>query len=153
MIESIADYVILTNTGFMGAEEAGTRQPFSKPILSFLGSRERFNAMVIPHSGGSDHEVFCEGVIGVPGVALINNPDPYIHSTDDDLQNIDPTQLKRNAFIVAAATLFVANAGDEDVPLLDERNLHPGSAEAGQRSEHSASVSPGEESRELCPIL
>jgi len=118
VIESIADYVILTNTGFMGAEEAGTRQPFSKPILSFVGSRERFNAMVIPHSGGSDHEVFCEGAIGVPGVALINNPDPYIHSTDDDLQNIDPTQLKRNAFIVAAVTLFVANAGDEDVPLL-----------------------------------
>jgi hypothetical protein len=118
VIESIADYVILTNTGFMGAEEAGTPQPFSKPILSFLGTRERFNAMVVPHSGGSDQEVFCEGVVGVPGVALINNPDAYIHSTDDDLQNIDPTQLKRNAFLVAAATLFIANAGDEDVPML-----------------------------------
>ncbi len=118
VIESIADYVVLTNTGFMGAEEAGTPQPFSKPILSFIGSRERFDAMVVPHSGGSDHEVFCEGVIGVPGVALINNPDPYFHSSDDDLQNIDRTQLKRNAFIVAAATLFVANAGDQDVPAL-----------------------------------
>jgi hypothetical protein len=118
VIESIADYVILTNTGFMGAEEAGTPQPFSKPILSFLGTRERYNAMVVPHSGGSDQEVFCEGVIGVPAVALINNPDAYIHSTDDDLQNIDPTQLKRNAFVVAAATLFIANAGEEDVPML-----------------------------------
>ncbi|MEW5900286.1 MAG: M28 family peptidase [Acidobacteriota bacterium] len=118
VIESIAEYVVLSNTGFMAAEEAGTPQPFSKPILSFLGSRERFTAMVIPHSGGSDHEVFCERVIGVPGVALINYPDPYFHSTEDDLQNIDPTQLKRNAFIAAAAALFVANAGDGDVPML-----------------------------------
>ena len=118
VIESIAEYVILSHTGFLAAEEAGTPQPFSKPILSFLGSRERYNAMAIPYSDGSDHDVFCERVIGVPGVALINSPDPYFHSSDDDLPNIDPTQLKRNAFIAAAVALFVANAGDGDVPLL-----------------------------------
>ena len=118
VIESIAEYVILSHTGFLAADEAGTPQPFSKPILSFLGSRERFNAMVIPFSDGSDHDVFCERMIGIPGVALINSPDPYFHTSDDDLPNIDPTQLKRNAFITAAVTLFVANAGDEDVPLL-----------------------------------
>ena len=118
VIESIAEYVILSHTGFLAAEEAGTAQPFSKPILSFLGSRERFSAMVIPFSDGSDHDVFCERMIGIPGVALINSPDPYFHTSDDDLPNIDPTQLKRNAFITAAVALFVANAGDEDVPLL-----------------------------------
>jgi hypothetical protein len=118
VIESIAEYVILSNTGFLAAEEAGTPQPFSKPILSFLGSRERFNALIIPFSDGSDHDVFCERMIGIPGVALINSPDPYFHTSDDDLPNIDPTQLKRNAFIAAAAALFVANAGDDDVPLL-----------------------------------
>jgi len=118
VIESIAEYVILSNTGFLAAEEAGTPQPFSKPILSFLGSRERFNALVIPFSDGSDHDVFCERMIGIPGVALINSPDPYFHTSDDDLPNIDPTQLKRNAFIAAAAALFIASAGDDDVPLL-----------------------------------
>jgi hypothetical protein len=118
VIESIAEYVILSNTGFLAAEEAGTPQPFSKPILSFLGSRERYNALVIPFSDGSDHDVFCERVIGIPGVALINSPDPYFHTSDDDLPNIDPTQLKRNAFIAAAAALFVASAGDSDMPVL-----------------------------------
>lgn len=118
VIESIADSVILGNSGFLSAEEAGTPQPFSKPLLSFRGSRERYAAMVIPHSGGSDQEVFCDALVRVPGVALINNPDAYIHSSDDDLQNIDATQLKRNAFIVAAATVFLANAGDEDVPMI-----------------------------------
>jgi hypothetical protein len=118
VIESIAESVILGNTGFLAAEEAGTPQPFSRPLLSFRGSRERYDAMVVPHSGGSDQEVFCDALIRVPGVGLINSPDAYIHSSDDDLQNIDATQLKRNAFIVAAATVFLANAGDEDVPVI-----------------------------------
>lgn len=118
LIESIADSVILGNSGFLSAEEAGTPQPFSKPLLSFRGSRERYAAMVVPHSGGSDQEVFCDARVRVPGVALINNPDAYIHSSDDDLQNIDATQLKRNAFIVAAAAVFLASAGDEDVPMI-----------------------------------
>jgi hypothetical protein len=118
VIESIAESVILGNSGFLSAEEAGTPQPFSKPLLSFRGSRERYDAMITPHSGGSDQEVFCDALVRVPGVALINNPDAYIHSSDDDLQNIDATQLKRNAFIVAAATVFLASAGDEDVPMI-----------------------------------
>jgi len=118
VIESIVEYVTLTNTAFLAAGGAGTPEPFSKPILSHLGTRERYGARVVPYFGSSDHVVFCEGIIGVPGVGFINWPDRYIHSTADDLDNIDQTQLKRNAFIVAAATLYLANAGDEDVPLL-----------------------------------
>jgi len=118
VVESITEYVIAGHTASLAADEVGIPQPFPKPLLSFKGSRERFDAIVVPHSGGSDHEVFCEGVVGVPAVGLLNNPDPYFHSSDDDLQNIDATQLKRNAFIVAAATLFLANAGDGDVPML-----------------------------------
>jgi len=118
VVESLAEYVMLGNSGSLASEETRVPQPFSKPLLATTGSRERYNVMVLPHSGGSDQEVFCEGVIGVPGVGLINNPDFYIHSSDDDLPNIDATQLKRNAFIVAAAALFVAGAGDEDVPML-----------------------------------
>lgn len=118
VVESVAEYVILGNTAFLAAGEAGMPQPFGKPILAALGSRDRYGAMVIPHSGASDQEVFCEGVVGVPCVALINEPDPYVHSSDDDLPNIDPTQLERNAFVVAAATLFLADARDEDIPML-----------------------------------
>jgi hypothetical protein len=132
VIESIVDSLVLGNSGSMGAEEAGTPQPFSKPVLAFLGSRERYAALVVPHSGGSDHEVFCEGVVRVPGVALINNPDAYIHSSDDDLGNIDRTQLKRNALLVAAVALFVANAGDADVPLLVQEVYGRGVARLGR---------------------
>ena len=66
VIESIAESVILGNSGFLSAEEAGTPQPFSKPLLSFRGSRERYAAMVVPHSGGSDQEVFCDALVRRP---------------------------------------------------------------------------------------
>jgi hypothetical protein len=132
VVESIMDYVVLANTAFRAVEETGARQPFSKPILAFLGSRERFSAMAVPQSSGSDHEVFLESVIGVPAVSLINDPDPYVHSSDDDLWNIDRTQLKRNAFITAAATLFLANAGDAEAPLLAEEVYSRGFARLGK---------------------
>ncbi len=118
VIESITEYVIMTNSAFLAAGDAGTPQPFSKPIYSHLGTRERYNAMIVPYFDSSDHLVFNEAVVGVPGVGLINWPDTYIHSTADDLDNIDQTQLKRNAFIVAATALYIANAGDEDVPAI-----------------------------------
>jgi hypothetical protein len=118
--ESILESLVLGNSGALAAGEAGTPQPFSKPVLARLGSRERYDALAVPHSGGSDHEVFCEGVVRVPGLGLINNPDVMIHSSDDDLGNIDRTQLKRNALLVAAVTLFLADAGDAEVPLLTQ---------------------------------
>ena len=49
--------------------------------------------------------------MGVPGTTLTNWPDEYIHSSADDLWQIDPTQLKRNAFVVAATAWWLANAG------------------------------------------
>jgi hypothetical protein len=129
--ESILESIVLGQTGSLAAEEAGTPQPFAKPVLAFLGSRERYDAMALPHSGGSDHEVFCEGIVGVPAVGLINNPDFFIHSSDDDLWNIDRTQLERNALVVAAATLFLADAGDEDVPMLVQEVYARGLARLG----------------------
>ncbi len=118
IVESIAEAVIIGNNGSLSSGEAGMPQPFSKPLLSFRGSRENYNAMVLPHSGGSDQEVFCDAQVGIPGIGLINNPDAYVHSSDDDLHNIDATQLKRNAYIVASAALFLASAGDGDAPMI-----------------------------------
>jgi hypothetical protein len=62
--------------------------------------------------------VFVEGAIGVPAVAMVNWDDYYIHSSDDDLFQIDQTQLQRNNFIIAAMALFLAYAEADDIPLL-----------------------------------
>ena len=78
---------------------------FSKPIFSHLGTREPFRAKAVPYFDSTDHLVFNDSWVGVPGTTLTNWPDENIHSSGDDLWQIDPTQLKRNAFIVAAQRL------------------------------------------------
>ncbi len=118
VVENLVNYVVNGNTMFLATALSGKPQPFTKPILSHLGTREHYDARVVPYFNSTDHLVFNEGIIGIPGVTLTNMPDDYIHSTDDDLWQIDQTQLKRNAFIVAAAALYIADASDEHVPTL-----------------------------------
>ena len=57
-------------------------------------------------SMGSDHDVFFEGTWAIPGLYLHDWPDRYIHTNFDTAANIDPTKLKRSAFIGAVAAWF-----------------------------------------------
>lgn len=121
VIESIATLVMQSNRAYLSAGQAGTRQPYSQPILSKLGTRERYGAEIVPYFDSTDHHVFNEAIIGVPGVTFTNWPDDFIHSSDDDLWQMDATQLQRNAFIVTASALYLANLEPKDVPALAAR--------------------------------
>jgi hypothetical protein len=57
-------------------------------------------------------------VIGVPATSLTNWPDEFIHSTGDDLEQVDATQLERNATVVALVSWYFATAGEDDAALL-----------------------------------
>jgi len=117
--ESILEMVVAGNNGYLAAWQAGSippGSPFSKPIYSRLGTREPFHARAIPYFGSTDHIVFNDSWVGVPGTSLTNWPDEIIHSSQDDLWQIDPTQLKRNAFIVAATAWWLANADAARIP-------------------------------------
>lgn len=61
----------------------------------------------VPYSGGSDHAVWADPVIGVPCPVLIQWPDRYYHSSLDSLERCDPASLAHAARIAAtyAATL------------------------------------------------
>jgi hypothetical protein len=118
VVESVAEMVIHGNSGYLAAGQVGGARPFTKPIFSRLGTRDGYRAEVVPNFNNSDQMVFNDGIIGIPAVGFINWPDPYIHSSGDDLWQIDQTQMKRNSFIIAASTLFMANATAEDVPTL-----------------------------------
>jgi hypothetical protein len=72
----------------------------------------------VPFHNNTDHMTFTEAPIGIPGITLTNWPDNYIHTTDDDLWNIDRTQLERNAVAVAMMAVFMSRADDADVPVL-----------------------------------
>lgn len=132
VVESIVETLVAGNTSFLAAGQArqvnrGVARPaadvwedtpFSRPVVSRLGTRERYDARVVPFHNNTDHQVFNMGIIGVPGVTFTNWPDFYIHSSDDDLWQIDPTQLKRNAVAIGAIAYYLATAGEGDVPVL-----------------------------------
>jgi len=73
---------------------------------------------MVPYYDSTDHHAFTPARIGVPGTSLTNWPDELIHATSDDLENVDPTQLERNAVVVAAVALYFGSIGDEGAPAL-----------------------------------
>jgi aminopeptidase YwaD len=87
---------------------------FFKPIVAPSGSNDPFYIQTESSSGGSDNDVFNDWGIGVPGVLMITWPDPFYHTSEDRADKIDPTQLKRAAFISAAGAYTIANAGENE---------------------------------------
>ncbi|UCF36654.1 MAG: M28 family peptidase [Acidobacteriota bacterium] len=116
--EAIVEFVQEGNRSNLSVLQAGIEDFYPRPILSRLGSRHRYNAALVPFHNNSDHMPFNEAPIGVPAISFTNWPDNFIHTSDDDLWNIDQTQLQRNAFIVAAIAYVIARAGDDTFPEL-----------------------------------
>ncbi len=90
---------------------SGTR--FFKRIVAPSGTDDPFYYQIESTSGGSDHEVFNDWGVQVPGVLMIDWPDPFYHTSQDRVDKCDPTQLKRVAFITAISSYTIASA-DED---------------------------------------
>jgi hypothetical protein len=128
LFESVGTYLLQTNNGFLAASrQGGLPRPFTRPIYSTRGSRQGYNARFVPYFDSSDHMCFIEGAIGVPAVAMVNWDDEFIHSSDDDLFQIDQTQLRRNAFYIGSMAYFLAFADDKDVPVLTSETYAQGS--------------------------
>jgi len=90
------------------------------PLNAPEGGKEPLMALMEGLDMGSDHDVFFEGTWRIPGLYLHDWPDRYIHTNYDLAANIDPTKLKRAAFIGAVSAWFLANMSDEDVPAVLE---------------------------------
>jgi aminopeptidase YwaD len=79
------------------------------------GGKEPLRAEYSPYTMGSDHDVYQDSSFGIPAIYLNDWPDRYIHTNFDTAANIDPTKLKRAAFIGAASAYFLANMNGEAV--------------------------------------
>lgn len=69
-----------------------------------------------PFSGGSDHYVLSDPMVGIPTPMLIQWPDRYYHTSADTPDKISPQTLKSVAVAVAACAYLCAS-GDEDALL------------------------------------
>lgn len=79
-------------------------------IVAPFGADEPFLYSIETHYGASDHEVFNDWGVGVPGIMMIAWPDQWYHTSGDVADKADPTQLKRAAAIGAAGAYTVASA-------------------------------------------
>ncbi len=118
VFESVGTFLLETNLAYLPASRSGGYpRPFTRPLYSTNGTRDGYNARFVPYFNSSDHMCFVEGAVGVPAVATINWDDPYIHSSDDDLYQIDQTQLLRNQFLMGATGFVLAYADRDDLPV------------------------------------
>ncbi|MFH1764328.1 MAG: M28 family peptidase, partial [Gemmatimonadota bacterium] len=79
-------------------------------IVAPTGADEPFYYSIETHYGASDHMVFNDWGVQVPGVMMIVWPDQWYHTSGDRIDKVDPTQMKRVAVIGAAAAYTVASA-------------------------------------------
>jgi len=84
------------------------------PMIAPEGRKEPLHAEYSAYTMGSDHDVYQDSSFGIPVIYLNDWPDRYIHTNFDTAANIDPTKLKRAAFIGAASGYFLARLSISD---------------------------------------
>jgi aminopeptidase YwaD len=87
-------------------------------FVSNEGGKEAQQAVLGQFHMGSDHDVYNEGSFRIPCIYMHDWPDRYIHTNFDLPANIDPTKLKRAAFIGGASGYFLANITQSNVPTI-----------------------------------
>jgi hypothetical protein len=85
------------------------------PLTAPEGGHEPLLAMYSSYTMGSDHDVYQDSSFAIPAIYMNDWPDRYIHTNLDTAANIDPTKLKRAAFIGAASGYFLANFSTRDI--------------------------------------
>jgi hypothetical protein len=68
----------------------------------------------VPYSGGSDHVVFTDPLVGVPCPMLIQWPDRYYHTSHDTPDKTDPASLELAVRCAAGYAAFLASAGEPE---------------------------------------
>lgn len=69
-------------------------------------------------SGGSDHVVFSDPLVGVPMVMLGQWPDKFYHTSADTVDHIDPQVLGLVSALTAVFSYVVAGAGQSEAAWL-----------------------------------
>jgi len=119
-----------------GAMRAAGEGDMTRAIRAGSGSKDAFWADITPYESGSDHWIYQEGGFAIPSIYLRDHPDIYIHTTGDLADNIEPTKIKRSAFIAAASGYYLATMPDrgESLIALSYANAHQRLAEDGRRA-------------------
>lgn len=78
-----------------------------------MGGYALFRHSVSPFSGGSDHYILSDPMVGIPCPMLIQWPDMFYHTSMDTLEKVDPKSLQMVGTISAAYAYFLANTSED----------------------------------------
>ncbi|HUG53694.1 MAG TPA: M28 family peptidase, partial [Vicinamibacteria bacterium] len=95
VMESVLTMVRDGNTSLLTQRGTALPQPFTREVVAVKGSREPYHARMVPYYDSTDHHAFVGAPVSVPGTSLTNWPDAFIHSTGDDLEQVDASQIER----------------------------------------------------------
>jgi aminopeptidase YwaD len=98
--------------------------PAAYPLVAPEGGKESLLAQDTAYTMGSDHDVYQDSSFKIPAIYLNDWPDRYIHTNFDTAANIDPTKLKRAAFIGAASGYFLASMTTKNLPEVQSQVQH-----------------------------
>ncbi len=98
--------------------------PAAYPLVAPEGGKEALLAQDTAYTMGSDHDVYQDSSFKIPAIYLNDWPDRYIHTNFDTAANIDPTKLKRAAFIGAASGYFLATMTANNLPEVQSQVQH-----------------------------
>ena len=107
VMENYYEYVGITNREGLAISGRGG---FLKRIVAPSGTDQPFYYSIDDHYGASDHEVFNDPAVNVPGIMMITWPDLYYHTSQDRADKCDPTEMKRVCVIAAASAYTIADA-------------------------------------------
>jgi aminopeptidase YwaD len=99
--------------------------PAQYPLVAPEGGKEPLQAVDATHTMGSDNDVYEDSSFQIPAIYLNDWPDRYIHTNFDTAANIDPTKLKRAAFIGAASGYYLATMTAQNLPEI-QKHIHHG---------------------------
>ncbi len=81
-------------------------------LTESMGTKNLFHYEITPYDPGSDHDMFNDSTVGVPAMMLGHWPDWTHHTSEDTVDKVDPTTLKRVGVLATAAALWLATAND-----------------------------------------
>ncbi len=116
---AVLHYVWRTNDiVYLGGAPRGRPggQYFPIPMWEKNGSRDAFRYFMHEATGGSDHIVFNNSSVAVPGIEFFTWPDQWYHADTDTPDKGDPTEMKRVAFIGATTAWASASLTDQMLP-------------------------------------
>ena len=106
-------FIYMGETNRSSILSPGRGEIYPKAVVAPSGTDDNFIYSISEHYGASDHEVFNDWGIQVPGILMITWPDQYYHTSEDRVDKLDATQLKRATVLAAATAYTIAAAGEE----------------------------------------